>query len=164
MFRLAPFSLSLILAAAVVTPSLAATDKQFITDAIKGDNSEMMLGQLAMQKAASPGVKSFGQTLVTDHGQAKTDAAAVAKTIGVTPPTTIMPEADAELAKLKRMSGAKFDAEFVSYMVKDHKKDISDFKEEAAKGSGAVASLASKTLPTLEKHLQIAQSLQTGGK
>jgi len=44
-------------------------------------------------------------------------------------------------------------------MVDDHKKDISDFKDEAKTGGKVVAKLAKQTLPTLEKHLKIAQSL-----
>lgn len=43
-------------------------------------------------------------------------------------------------------------------MVDDHKNDIKEF-EAQAKGTDDVASFAKNTLPTLQKHLQIAQSL-----
>jgi putative membrane protein len=46
-------------------------------------------------------------------------------------------------------------------MVEDHQKDIAEFKKEAGSGQGPVPQLAAQTLPTLEKHLRIAQSLKT---
>jgi len=59
------------------------------------------------------------------------------------------------------MSGVAFDREFVSYMVEDHRKDIADFKKEASNDKGPADRLAQKQLPTLEKHLKIAQSLSS---
>ncbi len=134
-------------------------DTAFLTDAIKGDNSEIQLGQLAQTKAASKGVKDFGQTLVTDHGKAKDQASTLAQQANMTVPTEMKPEAKSELQKLQGMSGAAFDKEFVSYMVQDHKKDIAKFQQEA-NGSAPVADMAKQQLPTLKKHLDIAQGLQ----
>lgn len=141
-------------------PALAANDKQFITNAIKGDISEVTLGNLAAQKGATAGVRSFGQTLVVDHDKAKQQAIAVAKELGVTPPTTMMPEAKTEYDKLSGMKGAAFDKEFVSFMVQDHQKDIADFQDQVKTGDKATAALAKKQLPVLEKHLKIAESLE----
>jgi putative membrane protein len=149
----------LIAAVLFVSPALAASDQQFISDAIKGDNSEIMLGKLAVQKASSTGVKRFGQTLVTDHSKAKTQAGAVAKRLGITPPDGPMDQAQAEYNKLSAMSGTAFDNEFVNYMVQDHQKDIGEFEDQAKSGDRTTAALAKRQLPTLEKHLKMATSL-----
>lgn len=143
----------------IASPALAKGDKAFLRDAIRGDNSEIALGKLAAEKGASEGVKTFGTTLATDHAMAKDEAAAVAKTMNVTVTDKIKPEASEEMTKLDKLSGTAFDKEFVAYMVKDHEKDVAAFKEKAAEGGTAVPMLAGKTLPTLEKHLQTAQSL-----
>ena len=66
---------------------------EFITDAIQGDNSEIMLGQMAQDKGGSQQIKDFGKTLVADHSTAKAEASTVAKALGVTPPETPMAEA-----------------------------------------------------------------------
>jgi hypothetical protein len=67
-----------------------------------------------------------------------------------------------ELATLfKDYKGTDFDKDYVKHMVADHKKDIKEF-EKQAKGSDDVASFAKDTLPTLKKHLQTAQSLESG--
>ena len=60
--------------------------------------------------------------------------------------------------RLAKLSGEQFDKEFAKAMVDDHKNDIKEF-EAQAKGTDDVASFAKNTLPTLQKHLQIAQSL-----
>ncbi|MBZ9974213.1 MULTISPECIES: DUF4142 domain-containing protein [unclassified Mesorhizobium] len=139
--------------------ALAKSDTDFLTDTIKGDNSEVALGTLARQKGDSKGVKAFGQTLVKDHGKAKKQALAVGKKLGVAETDDLTDEATAEMTKLNGLSGAAFDQEFTTYMVSDHQKDIAEFRDEAKTGSSKVAKLAKKTLPTLEKHLKIAQSL-----
>jgi putative membrane protein len=162
MLRPPSLTLALALLAGVSTAALAKTEKELITDAIKGDNSEIALGQLAVSKSASDPVKAFGQTLIDDHSKAKTEASAVATKVNVSPPGEMSSEAQTEMTRLKRLSGRDFDKEFARYMVEDHQKDIAEFKKEADGGHGAVQQLAAQTLPTLEKHLQIAKSLSAG--
>jgi putative membrane protein len=44
-------------------------------------------------------------------------------------------------------------------MVKDHKKDVNEFRTESKSGKDPeIKSWASKTLPTLEEHLTMAES------
>ena len=46
-------------------------------------------------------------------------------------------------------------------MVKDHKKDIAAFEKQAEHGQNAqVKEWATKTLPTLKEHLNLAQSTE----
>jgi putative membrane protein len=149
---------------AVVPTETATPDShaaQFLTDAMKGDNSEVKLGKLAAKQGNSQGVKDFGNMLVEDHGKAKVKVAALARDMNVPTIEETKPEADAEYAKLQGLSGDAFDKEFVAYMVEDHKKDIAKFKDEANSDDPApVTRLAADTVPELEKHLSKAQSLQ----
>ena len=80
----------------------------------------------------------------------------------MTPPSGASATAQEEMAKLKTLSGRAFDQEFAAYMVKDHEKDISELKTEASSGRGPVQQLASESLPTLEKHVRMAQELERG--
>jgi putative membrane protein len=148
---------------AITGVALAAPAQDFLKKAIQGDNSEMRLGALAAQKGASAGLRDFGRTLQTDHAKAKQDAVAVARTVGMAPPSDMTPEASAEYGKLKGLSGAAFDHEFASYMVKDHKKDIADFESQAKSGDARTATLAKQTLPSLRKHLTMAERLSAAG-
>jgi putative membrane protein len=159
MLHVKSLSLALALIGSVSIAAFAKTEKEFISDAIKGDNSEIAMGHLAISKSASDPVKAFGQTLIDDHSKAKTDASAVAETIGVSPPQEMSPEAQRDMANLQKLSGREFDREFARVMVEDHQRDIAEFKNEAAGSHGPVQQLAAQTLPTLEKHLQMAKSL-----
>src|SRR3954453_20871069 len=131
----------------------------FITKAIQGNLAEAALGQLAQQKSASDGVRSFGQQLVTDHTAANQRATAVASQMGVTPPTEPNKQQKAVYDRMSKLSGDAFYRQFVKHMVDDHKKDVAEYQKEAKQRNDPAAGYASETLPTLQQHLQTAQSL-----
>jgi putative membrane protein len=140
--------------------AFAASNSAFLGKAIKGDNAEIQFGHLAEQKGASHGVRQFGHMLIADHTKAKGQATALAHKLGVKPPDGITAAAQSQYQHLKGMSGASFDHEFASDMVQDHQKVIASFKKQEHTGSKPTASLARKQLPTLRKHLRMAQELQ----
>jgi putative membrane protein len=137
----------------------ASSREDFLKDAIKGDNSEIRLGHLAARSGSRPAVRDFGQTLVADHTKAKAQAGRVARQLGVDVPSGAMLKADAEYLKLQALSGRSFDREFVGYMIRDHQQDIHDFTAFARGHRGAVGDLAQAQLPTLHKHLRMAEDL-----
>jgi len=138
--------------------------KSFMTNAMEGDYAEIDVGKLAQEKGTTQAVKDFGQKLVSDHSANLDKAKQVASEMGVKDPGGSSYTQKAEYLKLKVLSGKTFDETFAKDMVSDHQKDIDEFQKEAAK-SGPAADFAKATLPTLQEHLQIAQSLtsQTTG-
>ena len=138
----------------------AAPASKFLHDAIQGDNSETRLGTLIAARGSSAEVRSFGRTLVRDHSTARVQAAALARRMRVSVPTSIMPEARTEYAKLQRLRGRAFDREVRRYMINDHREDIAKFEAQTRNGDRQTAALARAQLPTLRKHLRIAQSLR----
>ena len=131
----------------------------FIAKAIEGNLAEVQMGQLAQEKGASEGVRSFGQTLQQDHAAGAQKASAVATQLGVSPPSEPNKKQKAMHASLAKLSGAAFDRKFASEMVKDHKKEIAEYQKAAKKQGDPAAAYASETLPTLQKHLETAQAL-----
>jgi putative membrane protein len=152
-------------AAMFVAAGAQAADKpdkdsqKFIKAAIEGNYAEIDVGKLAQEKGNSDAVKQYGAMLVKDHGAANEKAKAIAKELDVDPPTGASVGAKAEYLKLKVLSGRTFDSSFAKGMVKDHETDIKDYQTEAQK-SDAAGQFAKQTLPTLQHHLQAAQSLQ----
>jgi putative membrane protein len=129
-------------------------------EAAQGGEAEVQLGQLAQQKAESPDVKAFGQRMVDDHTKANDQLKQVASQKGVTLPSQPDSKDKAEKARLEKMSGAQFDKAYMNYMVSDHKKDVADFQKEASHASDPdVKNFAQTTLPTLQSHLQQAESI-----
>lgn len=135
-------------------------DKTFAAKAAQGGLAEVEVGQMAQQKAALPEVKQFGETLVTDHTQANQELQQIAQSEGIALPTQPSSNQQAESRKLQKLSGKKFDRTFVKDEIKDHRKDIAEFQNEAQSGTDpALKAFAQKTLPVLQKHLQMAQEL-----
>jgi len=144
---------------AIGRPAWAKGDKAFITDAMKGDNSEIALGMLAEKMGSTEQVRNFGTVLKSDHSNAKKEVARLATKYDVKVTEDMTDEAKQEMQKLRALSGQGFDREFARYMVDDHKKDIADFKKKAAEGKSEVSMLAKETVPVLQKHLKIAEGL-----
>jgi putative membrane protein len=107
-------------------------DKMFLRKAAEGGIAEVKLGQLAAQKGSSEDVKTFGQKMVDDHTKLNNEMAQVADSIGVMLPKSMNKEDQAEYDKLNALSGNDFDVEYLSFMVKDHHKDLHEFRLEAA--------------------------------
>jgi putative membrane protein len=152
---------------ACVTPGWAKdpVGKTFITKAIQGNLAEVQMGQLAQEKSQNSDVKAFGQQLVTDHNDANSKATAIANDLGVTPPEEPSKKQKADYDKLSKLSGDGFDRQFARHMVMDHQKDIKEYQTDSKK-KDPTASYASDTLPILQKHLEMAQSLtkSVGGR
>ena len=148
-----------VVALAVATAAAASPTTDFLSDAIKGDNSEIKLGAMAMEKGGSAGIRAYGKMLNADHTAHKAKLAAIAKPLGMTIPDGMPAGSDVEYLKLKVLSGASFDKEFARHMVKDHQDDIADYQKEIARNDPATVKVATATLPTLRKHLKTAQQL-----
>ncbi len=148
-----------------VASSLSHGDRKFIERAAKGGMAEVELGKLAQEKAASDQVKQFGKRMVDDHSKANDQLKSLAAAKGVQLPTELDRSDRREMDKLAKKSGADFDREYMSHMVSDHKKDVSDFKGEAKGATDAdVKNFAASTLPTLEQHLDLAKSTEAAVK
>ena len=140
---------------------LSMRDFKFATDAAQGGQMEVTLGQLAAQKANDPGVRDFGQRMVTDHQKANTELKQIITQKGATLPTDASKE-EKMVEYLRTLSGMEFDKAYVKHMAKDHKKDVKEFQKQAEKGDDAdLKGFAAKTLPILQEHLRLVENLDT---
>jgi putative membrane protein len=90
------------------------------------------------------------------HSQNLQEAKQTADRLGLTAPSE--PKQKSMYDHLSKLSGTQFDGQFAQDMVADHKEDAGKFQKEA-KLKGEPADFAQQTIPTLQKHLQTAQSL-----
>ncbi|HKV13240.1 MAG TPA: DUF4142 domain-containing protein [Thermoanaerobaculia bacterium] len=140
--------------------ALSPQDRKFVTEAAQGGMMEVELGRLASERASNAEVKAFGRRMVEDHTAANEKLKQVAKERSLTLPTEMTAEQKQERDHLSRATGAEFDRMYMSHMVKDHQKDVSEFEKQTQKGEDAgVRSFAQQTLPTLREHLQMAQQV-----
>jgi len=151
----------LLLIAALLSSTVAtgAPRADFLRDAIRGDYSEMTLGRLIQSKGATQQVRSFGATLVRDHGIGLREARTAAARAGLHIAVAMTPEAAREENRLQHLRGRPFDVEVRRYMIDDHREDIAKFRAQARSGDRATAGLAAATIPVLERHLALAEAI-----
>jgi len=129
--------------------SLSAKDKTFMKKAAKGGMMEVAMGKMAEQNAQSDDVKSFGKRMVTDHGKANDELKSIASKKGV------------QLPSKESSSKWTSDKAYMDVMVKDHEKDLAEFKEEANSGSDPdVKKFADDTAKVVQEHLDLAKEIQ----
>jgi putative membrane protein len=153
---LAVWGLSLVGAAtaADTTPtgsgsSLSEKDKTFMKKAAKGGMMEVTMGKVAEQNAKSDDVKSFGKRMVTDHGKANDELKSIASKKGF------------ELPNKEHAGKWTSDKAYIDMMVKDHEKDLAEFKEEANSGSDPdVKKFADDTAKVVQEHLELVKEIQ----
>lgn len=146
-----------------------AVDKAFVKKALEGNMAEVQMGQLALQKSNDDQVKQFAQRMVDDHGKMQDQLRPVAEQMGVKMPDGPSKGQMKKMDKMKSLSGNAFDQAYIKDMVKDHKSDSSEFKQEAQSTQNAhLKQLATEGGQTIESHLQqiqqIAQSKGTTQK
>lgn len=135
-------------------------DSEFAVAAADGGMMEVKLGELAKTNAASADVKKFGEMMVTDHSKAGDELKALATRKNITLPAALSDDKQKKYDDFAQKKGKEFDKAYVSFMVDDHKEDISEF-EEAAKDAKDpdVKAWAEGKLPTLKHHLETAEAL-----
>jgi len=150
-----------VMALLALSPAAQAdSPRQFLQNALQGANSEIMLGRMAAERARSPAVREFGQTLVSDHQQARQELRDLGRDFGLRPGWQPSDEARDERQKLDGLRGRDFDREFVRFMIDDHRKDISEFRDEANEQHGRVSDLARNQIPAMRNHLRMAIALE----
>lgn len=141
--------------------TLSQQDQDFVMKAAQGGMAEVALGQMASTKATNADVKSFANRMVTDHGQANQELQQLATAKGVTLPADMGDEHKKASDHLSGLNGAEFDKMYMSHMVDDHDKDVSEFEKASQSAQDPdVKAWAAKTLPTLKEHQKMAKDVK----
>jgi len=141
-------------------PALAAADQQFVNHAATSGMAEVAMAKLALTKADQPQVKQFAQRMVDDHTKANDQLMALAQQAGAQPPAGEAPWQQRAQDRLAAKSGPDFDRQYMRGQIRAHEQAVALFKKEAATGQNAqLKQFAASTLPTLQDHLAMAQSI-----
>jgi putative membrane protein len=140
-----------------ITPSTP----DFVKEVAISDLFEIESSKLAAQRASDEATKSFASKMVTDHTKTSTEL----KQAVSSDPNTPIPDAldsshQSKLDKLKGLTGEDFTKQYHDDQVTTHKNAVSLFERYAKGGdSEKLKSWATKTLPDLQHHLDLARSL-----
>jgi putative membrane protein len=138
--------------AQILPPDPDTTAKHFLTVASIGNLQEVNTGQLAAQKAKRSDVRSFGQMMVKDHGDAEQKLMQLAKLKNINIPEAASGEIQPNSSL--QNAGDNFDRLFVDAMLSGHRSTVQMFETYATTGKDPdVRTFAQKILPTLKAHL-----------
>ena len=139
-----------------------ASDQQFIAEAAKGNRAEVELGRMVAAKAQDRDVKSFAQMMVKDHTKALNELEKLAHSKNVTLPNDLPDDAKTLQTRLANENGKQLEKDYMDGMVQDHQQDVKEFQEASQNVQDPdVKQWAGKTLPTLQKHLELAQQVDS---
>lgn len=143
---------------------LASDDRAFMKEAAAAGAYQVATSQLAEHQATSPGVKKLAARVMRDHSaaNAQLQKLAVAKSYKLS--VALSSAQQKSLASLSAASGQDFDRDYVRQVGIDRLKgDIKSFEFAARTSRDAdLKAWAAKTLPMLQEHLAMAQSIRPG--
>lgn len=150
-------------AAVPASAALSSADRDFAMKAASGGMAEVQTAQLAEQRASSPQVKQFASRMITDHTQANNELQQIAQQANIDLPSKPTGKDAAASQKLGSLNGGAFDKAYAQDELRDQQEDVALFRKEANSGHDpALKAFTQKTLPILQQHLQLAQSLNSG--
>lgn len=154
------------IAGGAAAADLAQQDKSFFLAAADAGNTEIAASSIAQQRSPSENIRAFAATMVTDHTKVASELKALAAKKGVAIPERPSIAKQTEIDKLNTVDAKKFDAEYAQKIgLAAHKDAVALFtKASATAVDPDVKAFAAKTLPALQHHLEMAQSLPVSGK
>lgn len=130
-------------------------------EAAQAGNGNIMISQLALQKATSDAVRQFAQAEIDEQNLVKQELTRIAPTVGVTLPTDTLPKYQAAMSQLSQLSGSQFDSAFMSEAgINAHLENAALYQREAAFGQNSdLVALADRGLPIINQHFTTAAGL-----
>jgi putative membrane protein len=136
----------------------------FALQASQSNRSEIQLSQMALTQAASDGIKTYAQTMITHHTMAETELQDIVDDIDldVNLTDTLAPDQVALRNRLMGLTGAAFDSVYINGQVMSHQKTLTIFDAQLSGGMNAkVRQYATEKRPAIQMHLDMADSLAT---
>jgi putative membrane protein len=146
--------------AGTTASQLTESDRAFAMKAATGGKHEVELGQLAATRASNSDVKAFANRMVQDHSRAGEELTQINARLAISPPA----EEDAlfkqTFDRLSKLKAVDFDQAYMKEMVEGHTKVADERSSYVSSGTNPdLKAWASKTLPTVREHLQMAKDI-----
>ena len=136
-------------------------DAKFLVEASDACMMDIEAGILAQKKSSNKDVADFGKMLSTEYANANNEVQSVASMKSVTMPTSMSDEYMKKLNDLREKSGKDFDKDYISMVVDEHKKTVNNYEKMASDSKDDdIRAMATKLLPTLRTHLEIAVKIE----
>ncbi|MFN2491651.1 MAG: DUF4142 domain-containing protein [Pyrinomonadaceae bacterium] len=140
---------------------MSSMDQKLMTMAAMGGMAEVEMARLALQKSGNDAVKQYAQKMIDDHMMAGDELKQLASMKGVTLPMQQDAKQMSMMAKMQKLSGMDFDRMYIKESgIKAHQNMVKLYMKESMSGRDMDAKAwATKTLPTVQMHLQMARDI-----
>ncbi|MED5612739.1 DUF4142 domain-containing protein [Janthinobacterium sp. P210005] len=139
-----------------------AYDKRFLSKAADAGSTEIAASKVAQSKSSNGEVKQFADAMVTAHTTVADALKQLASSKQIEVSDQPAAKHKAQLDRLGRLEGQAFDREYAATIgVAAHKEAVKLFTDASQKASDPdIKAFATKTLPALQHHLEMAHALQ----
>jgi putative membrane protein len=152
-------------AAAPPPPGVSGLDQEYLKMSAAGDTFEIKGAKIALERSSDAKLRSYAHMLFRDHRKSLHETLALARRLGVKGVEARPTKSQWwELKSVARLGGGgAFHRWYLLLEAHDHKDDISEARDERDNGTNfAVRESARQELPTLYKHLKVAERLLKG--
>lgn len=141
---------------------LAQQDAHFLRQAAHSGHAEVEGSRLAQAKAVNPQVRSFAARIIQDHGRSNAELARLAADKGLELPRAPSRAQQSRIRALSALGGEAFDRAYIDQMgVMAHETAVSLYRLGSANAQDPdVKAFATRTLPSLNMHLDMAKQFQ----
>jgi putative membrane protein len=145
-------------------PRMPASDADFVRALDRANTSELDMAKYVVNMTKDPAVHQFAQHMIDDHSTAAVKLEAATRGTNMLGP---VPRDDGALrgpgmrglAVLQAESGPQMDTDFMRMQVPAHQRVLALLQWESQNGTNAgLKALATTLTPTVQQHLQLAQS------
>ena len=136
-----------------------SADADVIRHAAADNLLEVKLGELAQHQAKNSTVQKFAERMVNDHGRLEKQWTDLAAAHGMPLKAALSSKKQKKIDRLRQVTGATFDREYMMAMVKAHTKDAKELESQVDSArSEPVRKMAAYVLPIVREHLLAARA------
>ena len=140
--------------------STSAFEQSYLYEATEGQQAEVALGQMAVQKASSDRVKQYGARMMQDHQRISEELGKLTRQEGIQETGELSMPHQRIQRMLSQLSGMDFDKAYMAFMVRDHIKLIGDWEQRSPTlADPRVKHWIAGLLPVLKDHLEQGRTI-----
>jgi putative membrane protein len=145
----------------------APTDAQIAAIVVTANQVDIDAGKLAETQGSNAAIKAFGKQMVTDHTGVNKQASDLVTKLGVKPEENATSKSlkaggDANVKKLKGLTGAAFDKAYIDHEVAYHEQVLQALDKTLIPNAqnAELKALLTKVRPALVAHMEHAKKVQ----
>jgi putative membrane protein len=141
--------------------AVSVLDQTYVQNAAASDLFEIETSRLALERATSPAIKTYAQTMIDEHTKSSNELRAAAQQAAIALPAGLPADKQAKVAALGGLSGAAFDRQYLADQRTSHQETLAKVNEYLASAqAGPLKDHASKLTGVVQKHLNGLENIE----